>query len=133
MAQNGEVPRGGPWTRHGHAVPGVTLPGPGRPPVAHCGGPGMCVRCRWDAAELRQAARRADEATERAREAPATYRLVLGPPENLLYDPEHGVLQTFIDGEVREQVRVRAELADRALRMVIVEELRLLGYTVTEP
>jgi hypothetical protein len=63
----------------------------------------------------------------------AEVRLELGPPENLLYDAERGVLQTLVNDVVREEIEVRAQLADRALRMVIVEELRLLGYGVTEP
>ena len=43
---------GGPWTRHGHAVRGVTVDGPGRPPVARCGGPAVCGQCARDAAAL---------------------------------------------------------------------------------
>lgn len=45
-----EPTRGGPWTRHGHVIPGVTVAGPGRPPVARCGGPGLCHPCSMDAA-----------------------------------------------------------------------------------
>ena len=41
-------PQGGPWTRHGHPVDGVTVHGAGRPPVARCGGPGMCRECARD-------------------------------------------------------------------------------------
>jgi hypothetical protein len=67
---HGEIPRGGPWTRHGHPVPGVTLAGSGRPPVARCGGPGMCSTCARDAEEIRTAARRADQATSSVREGP---------------------------------------------------------------
>jgi hypothetical protein len=57
--------QGGPWTRHGHAVDGVTVEGPGRPPVARCGGPAICSQCALDAASIRRAAgcrarRRAD-------------------------------------------------------------------------
>jgi hypothetical protein len=63
----------------------------------------------------------------------AELRLEMGPPESWLYDADRGVLQTLVDDVVREEVEVRAQLADRALRMVIVEELRLLGYTVVEP
>ncbi|MDN5929658.1 MAG: hypothetical protein L0I24_01090 [Pseudonocardia sp.] len=39
------APAGGPWTRHGHDIPGVTVTG-GRPPaVARCGGPALCKQC----------------------------------------------------------------------------------------
>ena len=49
-------PLGGPWTRHGHSVPGVTVAG-GRPPlVARCGGPAICGDCRADAERLRREA-----------------------------------------------------------------------------
>lgn len=39
----------GPWTSHGHDIPGVTVAGPGRPPVARCGGPGLCSQCSAEA------------------------------------------------------------------------------------
>lgn len=41
----------GPWTSHGHAIPGVTVVGdrPGRPPVARCGGPRLCAQCALEA------------------------------------------------------------------------------------
>lgn len=44
---------GGPWTRHGHAVPGVTVIGEKRPPVARCGGPALCQKCAVDAERIR--------------------------------------------------------------------------------
>lgn len=44
---------GGPWTTHGHPVPGVTVEGNGRPPVARCGGPALCGQCGREAASLR--------------------------------------------------------------------------------
>lgn len=45
------IPTGGPWTRHGHPIPGVTVAG-GRPPaVARCGGPALCRKCREDVAQ----------------------------------------------------------------------------------
>ncbi len=47
---------GGPWTRHGHAVEGFTVDGPGRPPVARCGGPALCRKCWQDAERIRGAA-----------------------------------------------------------------------------
>lgn len=39
---------GGPWTRHGHEIPGVTVAGADRPPIARCGGPGLCRKCAED-------------------------------------------------------------------------------------
>lgn len=47
-----ETPQGGPWTRHGHAVAGVTVAGAGRPPVARCGGPALCTPCSIDAGRM---------------------------------------------------------------------------------
>jgi hypothetical protein len=44
---------GGPWTRHGHPIPGITVDGPGRPPVARCGGPAICKDCAVNAAQIR--------------------------------------------------------------------------------
>lgn len=44
--------QGGPWTRHGHDIDGVTVAGPGRPPVARCGGPGLCRECSRDVVRL---------------------------------------------------------------------------------
>ncbi len=49
---------GGPWTRHGHEVAGVTVVGAGRPPVARCGGPTLCAQCALDAERLRADAAR---------------------------------------------------------------------------
>lgn len=48
-----ETTTGGPWTRHGHPVDGVTVFGAGRPPVARCGGPSICSDCAADAELLR--------------------------------------------------------------------------------
>ncbi len=49
--------RGGPWTSHGHPIPGVTVDGPGRPTmVARCGGPALCTTCARDAARIREIA-----------------------------------------------------------------------------
>lgn len=48
--------KGGPWTRHGHPVRGVTVAGDGRPPIARCGGPGMCDKCSIDEAQIRREA-----------------------------------------------------------------------------
>lgn len=45
--------QGGPWTRHGYDVDGVTVAGAGRPPKARCGGPGLCEQCSRDAVSLR--------------------------------------------------------------------------------
>lgn len=50
------VPPGGPWTRHGHAIAGVTVDGSARPPVARCGGPVLCAQCALDAEQIRSAA-----------------------------------------------------------------------------
>lgn len=42
---------GGPWTRHGHPIPGVTVAGHARPTaVARCGGPALCTQCALDVA-----------------------------------------------------------------------------------
>lgn len=47
-------PVGGPWTRHGHPVSGVTVEGAGRPgSVARCGGPGLCKQCSVEAESIR--------------------------------------------------------------------------------
>jgi hypothetical protein len=51
--RHGEIPAGGPWTRHGHEIPGLTVAGSGRPPVARCGGVAVCSTCRRDAERLR--------------------------------------------------------------------------------
>jgi hypothetical protein len=49
--------QGGPWTRHGHSVPGVTVAGSARPNlVARCGGPAICADCALDAERLRREA-----------------------------------------------------------------------------
>lgn len=47
-------PAGGPWTRHGHPVDGVTVAGAGAPRVARCGGPALCRQCREDAGRLQE-------------------------------------------------------------------------------
>jgi hypothetical protein len=47
---------GGPWTEHGHSVPGVTVAGTRPPLVARCGGPAICGDCRADAERLRREA-----------------------------------------------------------------------------
>ena len=44
---------GGPWTTHGHEIAGVTVAGSGRPPVARCGGPGLCRKCSLEAVQMR--------------------------------------------------------------------------------
>lgn len=43
---------GGPWTSHGHVIPGITIEGYGRPPVFRCGGPEMCKTCALDVTVL---------------------------------------------------------------------------------
>lgn len=48
---------GGPWTRHGHPVVGITRYGSTRPPIARCGGPGMCGSCSADAERIRRGGR----------------------------------------------------------------------------
>ncbi len=46
---------GGPWTSHGHTIPGITVDGPGRPDlVARCGGPSICATCASEAARIRE-------------------------------------------------------------------------------
>lgn len=49
--------RGGPWTRHGHPVEGITIHGGTRPPVARCGGVGLCQECSLEALRLQAEAR----------------------------------------------------------------------------
>jgi hypothetical protein len=44
-----DEPAGGPWTSHGHDIPGVTVAGPGRPPRMRCGGTSHCRACRAEA------------------------------------------------------------------------------------
>lgn len=47
----GDSEHGGPWTRHGHSIPGKTITGERRPSnVARCGGTRMCRTCQADAA-----------------------------------------------------------------------------------
>lgn len=46
-------PKGGPWTKHGHPVVGITVDGPGRPAVARCGGPLICKDCALDEVRIR--------------------------------------------------------------------------------
>lgn len=52
---------GGPWTSHGHEVPGVTVAGSGRPPVARCGGPRICSTCAKEAFALLAEKERTDD------------------------------------------------------------------------
>lgn len=59
--------RGGPWTRHGHEITGFTVAGPGRPPVARCGGVRLCPQCQSDAGQF---GRRIFEAIETPDEEP---------------------------------------------------------------
>ena len=37
------------WTRHGHAIEGMVQIASLRPPIARCGGPGLCPACSLDA------------------------------------------------------------------------------------
>ncbi len=53
--------------------------------------------------------------------------------ETLHYDREHGTLQTLVDNHVRQAVEVRRAVEDRAVLLVLVEELRRRGYTVIPP
>jgi hypothetical protein len=53
-------PPGGPWTSHGHSIPGVTTYGSGRPPVYRCGGPKLCKACAADAERITEALARLD-------------------------------------------------------------------------
>ena len=48
---------GGPWTSHGHTVPGVTVCGAGRPAVKRCGGVDLCKVCQREALALQRAVR----------------------------------------------------------------------------
>lgn len=56
MSNEESQTKGGPWTRHGHAVSGVTIEGIRRPPVARCGGPAICAICARDAERIRERA-----------------------------------------------------------------------------
>lgn len=43
----------GPWTSHGHDIPGVTVAGEaGRPPRMRCGGPRLCAQCALEAGQF---------------------------------------------------------------------------------
>lgn len=53
MTEPRQSPAGGPWTQHGHPIPGITVVGGGRPPVARCGGPALCGKCRDDETRIR--------------------------------------------------------------------------------
>ena len=45
---------GGPWTRHGHSIPGKTVVGEFPPPkVYRCGGVRLCRTCQADAEATR--------------------------------------------------------------------------------
>lgn len=52
MSDGETTPQGGPWTRHGHAVPGVTVAGSESRQRDRCGGPGVCPGCSIDAAAM---------------------------------------------------------------------------------
>lgn len=56
MTTTDPATQGGPWTRHGHTIPGITVVGAGRPPIARCGGPALCSKCRDDETRIRQEA-----------------------------------------------------------------------------
>lgn len=40
----------GPWTTHGHDIPGITVAGDDRPARARCGSPGLCAQCSRETA-----------------------------------------------------------------------------------
>lgn len=42
----------GPYTSHGHPIPGVTMEGSEKPARARCGGPGLCGKCSGEAMKL---------------------------------------------------------------------------------
>lgn len=51
VIEDPDVASPGPWTSHGHVIPGVTVAGP-RPVgllIARCGGTEMCQKCRGEA------------------------------------------------------------------------------------
>lgn len=49
----GDTLHGGPWTRHGHPIPGRTILGERRPSkVMRCGGVRLCRTCKEDAAQM---------------------------------------------------------------------------------
>lgn len=56
----------GPWTSHGHVIPGVTkVDADGkRPPIARCGGPRLCPQCAREAAHATFAHVQAEQADE---------------------------------------------------------------------
>lgn len=53
--------------------------------------------------------------------------------ETVLYKRETGELQTYLDGQLREVISVRAQLLDRMIRQAAIVELERLGYTVISP
>jgi hypothetical protein len=69
---------GGPWTRHGQPVPGISPPGVG-PEAIDCGGVTHCSTCRRDATRIRDAHRNQGPVpgeTVRVGEAPTAARLL---------------------------------------------------------
>jgi hypothetical protein len=107
---------GGPWTRHGQPVPGISPPGVG-PEAIDCGGVAHCSTCRRDATRIRDAHRN---------QGPV-------PPETVRYDEARGVAEILVGGLPTAEVAVRAQLADPPIRSVVITELRRLGYTITGP
>jgi hypothetical protein len=51
--------------------------------------------------------------------------------EELRY--EDGEVRTYVDGAIREAIKVRAGVVDDLVRRAIIMELEALGYVVTPP
>ena len=66
------TPTGGPWTRHGHTIPGITIEGPDRPPIARCGGTRLCPECAYDAGKAEAQKVIADTTAPAPQPAPLT-------------------------------------------------------------
>lgn len=118
---------GGPWTRHGHDIPGTTVAG-GRPPaVARCGGPALCRQCREDvavaqgeksAAPDRPTREQVEDAMQRAAIANLPWTLALAAEVRALRAELDG-LRIGLDVETRradDWQRVADGLAEDAAR-----------------
>jgi hypothetical protein len=53
-------------------------------------------------------------------------------PDNISYDAEQGEL-SFIGEHVRQVIKVRQQIEDKALVQAVIIELERLGYTVISP
>ena len=51
----------------------------------------------------------------------------------LKYDKEHGELLEIMEGEVKEVVKIRQQMYDKATIQAVIFELERRGYTVLHP